>query len=195
MTLLIVPKKWALHSVSLYWILPYLYLTYFHSTSYQNEWISSTMTNISKQALKAGFSVGECCSIDDFQSTTSEVFSNIGFIIIGLIAGWAIYGLINVFDNCCKGSLTTVISFIWYYLLTIHFITFIQIVYFATYALANYQLNNEKDAINITFSLFFTFSIIFFVISLWHLTSINRFYGSEDDLASNAATRNTIEKE
>lgn len=33
---IIVPKQYALHSISLSWIVPYLYLTFFQSTAYTN---------------------------------------------------------------------------------------------------------------------------------------------------------------
>lgn len=56
--MLIVPKRNAIHSVSLSWVVPYLYLTYCHSTSYSNEWVSSTLTNIRHMALVGGLSLG-----------------------------------------------------------------------------------------------------------------------------------------
>jgi uncharacterized membrane protein YozB (DUF420 family) len=71
MSLLVVPRKYAVHSSSISWLPAYLYLIYFHSTSYTNEWVSSSLTNIQHIALQGGFSLGDCCYHDSFKGLTS----------------------------------------------------------------------------------------------------------------------------
>ena len=39
--LIVVPTRYALHSLTLSWIVPYLYCTLFLATSYSTEWVAS----------------------------------------------------------------------------------------------------------------------------------------------------------
>ena len=43
LNLIIVPKLYALHSITMVWITPFLFFTYSYSTSYTTEWISKIM--------------------------------------------------------------------------------------------------------------------------------------------------------
>lgn len=40
LNLVIIPRKNGLHSVSTSWIVPYIFIVYFHSTAYTTQWIS-----------------------------------------------------------------------------------------------------------------------------------------------------------
>jgi hypothetical protein len=82
-----------------------------------------------------------------------------------------------------------------YFLLTAHLFFLTQLSYAAAYGIVNYELSDRIDAINITLALFLLVGIVFFVISLWYITSISKFDGSYDEMSSKAATRNTIQKE
>ena len=98
--LLVIPRKYALHSLSIVWLPAYFYLTYFHSTASTNEWISSTLMNISSQAFKGGFSLGPCCTTDEYYETTSQLLSNMGIVLIAIILSWLTYGIAKVVDSC-----------------------------------------------------------------------------------------------
>lgn len=197
MCLIVVPRKWALHSLSLSWLPPYIYLIYFHSTAYTNDWISASVGGLARQSMKGGVTLGDCCSVDSIKGTSSEFLSNAGLIILALIVGWAIYGLAKLVDSCrdsndkqSKGT-----GYVWYYLLSVQLIVLMQVSYYSVYALGKYTLNNRTDAINITLSLFMLFSVLFFMASLWYLTFKSKFEGTEDNLTSKAATRHTEDKE
>lgn len=71
LNLVIVPKKYALHSVSVSWLVPYLYFTLFYSTCYTTEWISPMASNLKYLSGFFGFSFGICCTADSIQGTTS----------------------------------------------------------------------------------------------------------------------------
>lgn len=99
MSVIVVPGKGALHSFSLSWIVPYIYLTYFHATSYTNEWTSSIVSSIARPSLKGGFSLGDCCDSDSFKETTSELLNNIGFLVVAVIGGWLVFGIAKIVDK------------------------------------------------------------------------------------------------
>jgi hypothetical protein len=71
LNLIVVPKKFALHSITFSWIVPYLYFTLFYSTSYTSEWIASAVSQLKYSAAYFGFSIGQCCTADSIQNTTS----------------------------------------------------------------------------------------------------------------------------
>ena len=48
---LIIPNKTGLHAITLGWIVPYIYLTYFMSTSYTSEWITNAADSLRWLAL------------------------------------------------------------------------------------------------------------------------------------------------
>lgn len=195
MCIVIIPRKWAIHSLTLSWIPAYFYLTYFHSTAYTNEWISSSLLSLQKQSLKGGFSLGSCCHHDEYYFTSSQLFNNIGIGIIVLTVSWVVFGLAKCIDSCKGNTSSKATGYIWYYLLTLHLLTLTQILYYSVYSLSKYTLNNNIDSINVTVSMFLAFSSLFFIVSLWYLTYVNKFVGTQDDLTSKAATRHTIEKE
>lgn len=173
---LVVPNKYGLHSASLSWMVPYLYIVYFHSTAYTTQWISSSAAGLRHQALSGGLSFGDCCWQDTFQGTTSQVFTNMGFILLMLLAGWSLLGCASLVQRCSGSDLVRKLANkLRYYLFTLHLVVFLQLCYFCLYALANYQLNNQVDAANTTLSLFFLFSCSFFVASVWYLTAVNKF--------------------
>lgn len=173
---IIVPKRYAVHSVSLTWIVPYLYLAYFQSTAYSNEWISSTIRNTKYQALVGGISLGKCCEEDTFMTTTSQTFANVGFIFAGLIAGWSVFGVSRVISYCSPSEKAKNVSnLIRYYLFTVHLIVFLQVGYFSLDGLIKYKLSNQLDAANTTISLFFFFLYAFMTGSLWYLTGASKF--------------------
>ena len=196
MCLVVIPRKWAIHSLSLSWLPPYIYFVYFHSTSYTNEWISASVSSTFRQSLRGGFSFGDCCSVDTIKGTTSEFLNNSGFIMLVLVVSWLVYGAAKLIDDCSGRDRPSKCSgYVWYYLLTLQLIVLMQVSYYSIYALSEYSLNNTLDSINITTSLFMLFSVLFFLASLWYLTFKNKFEGTEDNLTSKAATRHTEEKE
>ena len=120
--------------------------------------------------------MGDCCSIDSIKGTTNEFLSNIGLVMLVLLVGWALFGIAKLIDDCSgrdKPSKGT--GYIWYYLLTLQLIVLMQVGYYSVYALANYRLSNQIDAINITLSLFMVFSFLFLLASLWYLTFKSKF--------------------
>ena len=97
LNLVVVPKKYALHSVSVAWLVPYLYFTLFYSTAYSTEWISPMASNLKYMAGYFGFSFGSCCSADTIQGTTSELISNVGVILLILVSLWIVYFIFSFF--------------------------------------------------------------------------------------------------
>lgn len=97
LNLVIVPKKYALHSVSVTWLVPYLYFTLFYSTCYTTEWISPMASHLKYIAAYFGFSLGSCCSADSIQGTTSELINNVGVILLILVALWVVYFILSFF--------------------------------------------------------------------------------------------------
>ena len=107
--------------------------------------------------------------------------SNVGIALIFLVLSWAVFGIAKIVDSCKgyeKPSKAT--GYIWYYLFTLHLLLLLQLTFFSAYSLAKYTLINNIDSINITLSLFLAFSSLFFIVTLWYLTNINKFEGSED---------------
>ena len=177
------PQRYAVHSLSISWIVPYFYITFFRATSYTNEWISSTLSRTQYQSLLGGISFGTCCYNDTFLSITSQIFNNTGYIFLGLVASWILFLVSKLIDKCRgdkKGSKSSPIFK--YYLLTLHLTVILQLTYSSIYALSKYQITNRIDAANITISLFITLSVVFLVCMLWYVTCTNKFVGTEDKL-------------
>lgn len=97
---LVVPNKYGLHSASLSWTVPYIYIVYFHSTPYTTQWISSSAGGLKYQALSGGLSLGDCCWRDSFQGTTSQIFTNMGYIILLMVVAWSLFGCVKLFQRC-----------------------------------------------------------------------------------------------
>lgn len=96
LNLIVVPRRYALHSLTLSWIVPYLYFTLFLSTNYTTEWVASITNKLKNIAGYWGFSLGECCVQDYIQLTTSELIHNVGAILSILAASWVAFGIVSV---------------------------------------------------------------------------------------------------
>jgi hypothetical protein len=97
LNLIVTPKKYAMHSLTFSFIVPYLYFTLFYSTSYTSEWISSIASRLKYPSAYWGFSFGQCCSIDAIKNTSSEIMDNIGAILLVFIAIWGIFIVLIIF--------------------------------------------------------------------------------------------------
>jgi hypothetical protein len=193
LNLIVVPRRYALHSLTLSWIVPYLYFTLFLSTSYTTEWVASIATKLKHIAGYWGFSLGECCVHDDIQSTTSELMHNVGAILCVLAASWVVFGLVSLCSSKCESeSLLRGYRIFKYYMLTAHLYCLAQLTYASTTPLYHYTLNNRIDAANITLALFLLITICFSLVSLCYTTSISKFDGSFEEKSSKAATRQTV---
>ena len=79
--------------------------------------------------------------------------------------------------------------------MTFHIFFLLQLTFASLTALTHYTLSNKIDAINITLALFILIGVAFFIASLWYITGISKFDGSQEEMSSKAATRQTVEKE
>ena len=79
--------------------------------------------------------------------------------------------------------------------MTFHIFFLLQLTFASFTALTHYTLSNKIDAINITLALFILIGVAFFIASLWYITGISKFDGSQEEMSSKAATRQTVEKE
>lgn len=193
LNLIVVPRRYALHSLTLSWIVPYLYSTLFLSTSYTTEWVASIASKLKHVAAYWGFSLGECCERDYIQSTTSELMDNVGAILCLLAASWIAFGILSLFSSKCENEpLLRGYRMFKYYMLTAHLYFVAQLTYAATSPVFHYTLNNRIDAINITLSLFLLIAICFSLVSLCYVTSISKFDGSFEEKSSRAATHHSV---
>ena len=189
---IIVPPRYGLHSLSLAWLVPFIYITYYRATSYTSEWVSSTVADLHYPVLFGGLSLGDCCVSDSLKGMTSQVFENAGYMFAGIVMMWSLLLLVKLVGLCCgNAQLSNVQAILRYYLLTMHLAVFLQLAYSSLYAIANYRLANRIDAGNITFSLFVVLASGFLVVTLWYTTATSRFEGTEEELHSKAATHNT----
>ena len=105
--------------------------------------------------------------------------SNVGAILIVLVAMWIVFLIISFFNLHIEADLLVKVQRMFkYFLLTAHLLFFMQITYAAFYAVYNYTLNNKIDAMNITLGVFLSIALSFFIISLWYITRISKFDGS-----------------
>ncbi len=177
--MIVIPRRYALHSLTFSWVVPYLYFTLFYSTSYSTEWISSITTKLKYVAAYWGLSLGDCCAHDYIQGTTSELISNVGGILSVLAVSWVIFAIISFCSSNIEAEPLQKGRLLFkYYLLTAHLYFLMQITFASTSAIYNHTLNNRIDAINVTAALFLLIGLIFFLISLCYITSISKFDGS-----------------
>ena len=193
---LIIPHRYALHSLTMAWVVPYFYSTFFVATTYTTEWITNAAEALRWLALEGGISIGDCCEVDDFKGVRSEVLSNVGVVVALIIFGWMLFGLCRLLERCVSESscLKTVLSTIKYLIFGVSLIVFFQLTFASMYALANYKLYNEFDTVNITLSLLIVFSASFALVSLWYTTKISNFTRPADEIKSNEVSRHSVSK-
>lgn len=171
LNLIITPKKYALHSVSMAWLVPYLYFTVFYSTGYTTDWLSPMASNLKYIALYFGFSFGPCCSNDSVLGTTSEVVSNAGAVIIVLLAFWLAYLIIFLFTLRNKAEiLKKALKMTKYLLLTLHAFFFFELIFASLNALTKYVNNNKVDGANLFIALLVLMVTCCLMVYLWYVT-------------------------
>lgn len=181
LNLMIVPKSYGLHSITMVWITPILFFTYYYSTSYSNEWISKIMASTQIFSFYSGFSLGMCCSADTFKNMSSEVTYNIGYILIVLVVFWLAFGVLKAISVYSWGeNLNKWLAMLKYYIFIVHLMVVPQICYASLNSLSNFRLLNRIDSINTTLSLLILLFVILMLVSLWYLTKISNFTGFYD---------------
>ena len=172
--LIITPKKHALHSISMAWLVPYLYFTVFYSTGYTTDWLSPMASNLKYIALYFGFSFGPCCSNDSILGTTSEVVSNSGAVIIVLLAFWLVYLVLFLFTLKNKAEiLTKALQMTKYLLVTLHAFFFFELIFASFNTFTKYVNNNKVDGANFFIALTVLIVICCFLLYLWFVTYKN----------------------
>ena len=171
LSLVIAPKKHALHSVSLAWLVPYLYFTVFYATGYTTDWLSPMASNLKYVALFFGFSFGPCCSSDSLLGTTSEVVSNAGAVIVVLLAFWLAYLTIFLFTLKNKAEiLAKALRMTKYLLVTLHAFFFFVLIFASLNAFTKYTNSNKVDGANLFFALAVLIVTCCFLLYLWFAT-------------------------
>lgn len=146
LNLIIVPKKHALHSVSMAWLVPYIFFTLFYSTGYTTDY--SLILN-----------------------TTSKVVSNTGAILITLIILWIFYLTVFLFTLKNKAQiLLKMLKMIKYFLLTFHAFFFFGLAFAFLNTFTKYVNYNKVDGANLFIGLIVLTTICAFIVYIWYAT-------------------------